>query len=178
LPSAELPFRQTKKRKGSLLLLIVDPSAVHLLACRIRRSGSQSAPLAIRGDDNLTGYGYFSVFLDRQPQRVSVDLLISPHIGSGIASNRIVFPIEFPCPLVIGRAINLTCIAKSPNDHFGPSNGDIAAGQSANTGWSQGEVATKGDFALFTCPVGSKAVDANTNQAISNPNATYHCKKQ
>jgi hypothetical protein len=77
-----------------------------------------------------------------------------------------------------GQAINLTWIARNLNDHFGLSNGDIAAGHSANTGWTQAEVATKGDFALFACPAGSMAVDANTNQAISSPNATYHCKKQ
>jgi hypothetical protein len=77
-----------------------------------------------------------------------------------------------------GQAINLTWIAKSPNDHFGASNGDIAPGRSANTGWSKAEVTAKGNFALFACPVGSIAVDANTDQAISNPNAACHCKKQ
>jgi hypothetical protein len=35
-----------------------------------------------------------------------------------------------------------------------------------------------GNFALFVCPAGSVAVDANTNQAASNPNATYRCKKK
>jgi hypothetical protein len=77
-----------------------------------------------------------------------------------------------------GQAINLTWIARNLNDHFGPSTADIPAGHSANTGWTQAEVTTKGDFALFACPAGSMAVDANTNQSISNPNATYHCKKQ
>jgi hypothetical protein len=77
-----------------------------------------------------------------------------------------------------GQAVNLTWIAKSPNDHFGPSNGNIAAGQSANTGWSKDEVAAKGNFALFVCPAGSVAVDGTTRQMVSNPNATYSCKKQ
>ncbi len=77
-----------------------------------------------------------------------------------------------------GQAVNLTWIAKNPNDHFGASNADIAAGQSTNTGWSQTEVATKGDFALFICPAGSVAVDGNTRQMVNNPNATYSCKKQ
>lgn len=77
-----------------------------------------------------------------------------------------------------GQAINLTWIAKSPNDHFGASNGDIAAGRSANTGWSKDEVNAKGNFALFVCPAGSVAVDGTTRQMVSNPNATYSCKKQ
>jgi hypothetical protein len=77
-----------------------------------------------------------------------------------------------------GQAIHLTWIAKSPNDHFGTSSGDIALGRSANTGWSKSEVAAKGDFALFICPLGSIAVDSNTGQAVRNPNATYRCKKQ
>jgi TPR repeat protein len=78
-----------------------------------------------------------------------------------------------------GQAISLTWIAKNPSDHFGgASNDNIAPGQSANTGWSQTEVAAKGNFTLFICPVGSVAVDPNTNQGISSPNATYSCKKQ
>jgi hypothetical protein len=78
-----------------------------------------------------------------------------------------------------GQAISLTWIAKNPSDHFGgASNNNIAPGQSTNTGWSQTEVAAKGDFALFICPAGSVAVDGNTHQAISSPNATYSCKKQ
>jgi hypothetical protein len=77
-----------------------------------------------------------------------------------------------------GQAIHLTFIAKSPSDHFGPGAADLAAGQTTNTGWSQTEVAAKGNFTLFICPAGSIAVDPNTNQAISSPNATYSCKKQ
>jgi hypothetical protein len=77
-----------------------------------------------------------------------------------------------------GQAINLTWIAKSPSDHFGAANANIASGQSTNTGWSQTEVAAKGDFALFICPAGSVAVDGNTHQMVSSPNATYGCKKQ
>jgi hypothetical protein len=77
-----------------------------------------------------------------------------------------------------GQAIHLTWIAKSPNDHFGGSSGDIAPGRSANTGWNKNEVAAKGGFALFVCPAGSVAVDGTTRQVVSNPNATYSCKKQ
>ena len=77
-----------------------------------------------------------------------------------------------------GQAVHLTFIAKSPSDHFGPGAADLAAGQTTNTGWSQTEVAAKGNFTLFVCPAGSVAVDPNTNQAISSPNATYSCKKQ
>jgi hypothetical protein len=77
-----------------------------------------------------------------------------------------------------GQAINLTWIAKNLNDHFGGANAIIAAGQSTNTGWSQTEVAAKGGFTLFICPAGSVAVDGNTHQMVSSPNATYSCKKQ
>jgi hypothetical protein len=77
-----------------------------------------------------------------------------------------------------GQAINLTWIAKSPSDHFGAANANIAPGQSTNTGWSQTEVAAKGGFTLFICPAGSVAVDGNTRQMVSSPNATYSCKKQ
>jgi hypothetical protein len=77
-----------------------------------------------------------------------------------------------------GQTIHLTWIAKSPNDHFGASSGDISPGRSANTGWNKNEVAAKADFALFVCPLGSTAVDSNTGQAVRNPNATYRCKKQ
>jgi hypothetical protein len=77
-----------------------------------------------------------------------------------------------------GQAINLTWIAKSPNDHFGAASADIAAGQSANTGWSQTEVTNKGGFSTFVCPSGSTAVDAVTGQGIRSPNTDYLCKKQ
>jgi hypothetical protein len=77
-----------------------------------------------------------------------------------------------------GQAIHLMWIARSSNDHFGASSADIGAGHSANTGWSKSEVAAKGDFAFFVCPLGSIAVDSNTGQSVNNPGATYRCKKQ
>ncbi|HLZ14201.1 MAG TPA: hypothetical protein VKP58_16590 [Candidatus Acidoferrum sp.] len=77
-----------------------------------------------------------------------------------------------------GQAIHLTFIAKSPNDHFGAAATDLAAGQATNTGWSKADVDAKGNFAMFICPAGSVAVDASTDQAITSPNANYHCKKQ
>jgi hypothetical protein len=77
-----------------------------------------------------------------------------------------------------GQAIYLTWIAKNPSDTFGASSANIAPGQSANSGWSQSEVAQKQNFALFICPAGYIPLDGNTYQPVRSPNANYTCKRQ
>lgn len=77
-----------------------------------------------------------------------------------------------------GRAVHITFIALSPNDHFGAAATDIEAGQSANTGWSKDEVDAKGGgFDVYVCPKGFQAVNALTRLGIDATNVKFVCKK-
>jgi len=76
-----------------------------------------------------------------------------------------------------GQAIHLSYTANNPNDTFGMSAADIAAGRSSNTGRSQSEVNQKGGFNLYVCPAGYVPVDPSTNQSVSGPNKTFTCKR-
>ena len=77
-----------------------------------------------------------------------------------------------------GRPVHLEFIANSPDDHFGMSATDLAAGQSGDTGWSKSEVDKKGGLEIFVCPEGCVAVDATAGQVVSRPNQKFLCQKQ
>src|SRR5271165_1095009 len=84
---------------NSSLLLVVYRFAGDLFARRIGSGYLQRAGLAVRRHDNATASDRFAVLLVSKLQRAIVNLLVRPFVRGGIAGKRIVFAIEFACPL-------------------------------------------------------------------------------
>ncbi len=80
--------------EGSPLLLVVDTSALDLLARWIGPARTDGAGFAIGRDDNSTGQGDFAALSVGQLQGMVVDLLVRPRVGPRIAGDRIVFAVE------------------------------------------------------------------------------------
>src|SRR6266576_412252 len=93
--------------EGSPLLLVVDTSALDLLARWIGPARTDGAGFAIGRDDNSTGQGDFAALSVGQLQGMVVDLLVRPRVGPRIAGDRIVFAGELARPLAM-RGLTLT----------------------------------------------------------------------
>src|SRR6267378_4579740 len=83
------------------LLLVVDGGGADFFAGGVGAFGGDGAGFAVGGEDDAAGYKNLVALLDGERQRVIIDLLDSPRIGSGIAGDRVVFAVELAHPLVV-----------------------------------------------------------------------------
>jgi hypothetical protein len=76
-----------------------------------------------------------------------------------------------------GQAVHLVWIANNPSDSFGPSGGDLGAGQSTSTGWSVSEIQQKQGLSIFVCPAGYIPVDPNSHQMVHSATQGFVCQQ-
>src|SRR6267142_2031763 len=72
------------------LLLVVDGGGADFFAGGVGALGGDGAGFAVGGKDDAAGYKNLVALLDGERQRVIIDLLDGPRIGSGIAGDRVV----------------------------------------------------------------------------------------
>src|SRR5882757_1298174 len=83
------------------LLLVVDSGGGDFFAGGVGAFGGDGAGFAVGGKDDAAGDENLVALLDGERQRVIIDLLDGPRIGSGIAGDRVVFAVELAHPLVV-----------------------------------------------------------------------------
>src|SRR5258705_9973830 len=87
--------------RESALLLVVDGGGADFFAGGVGAVGGDGAGFAVGGKDDAAGDENLVALLDGERQRVIIDLLDGPRIGSGIAGDRVVFAVGLAHRLVL-----------------------------------------------------------------------------
>src|SRR5258708_21893044 len=87
--------------RESALLLVVDSGGADFFAGGVGAFGGDGAGFAVGGKDDAAGEENLVALLDGERQRVIIDLLDGPRIGSGIAGDRVVLAVELAHPFVV-----------------------------------------------------------------------------